>query len=198
MRKIRNRIVHFNQMKWIDKDYAINYRSNRLQTNIAADDIVWKKKKDKVYHIRYFVDTKNITLVIATTTPETIFGDVALAVHPEDKRYKKLIGSKVLIPIVNKSIPIIGDETVDAAKDNGIIRVTPCHDRQGLEIAKRHALKLNKFAIDHQGCFTKAAGHFQGKKVGDFFENIIQNLDDIHNLESTKIEEYEVATDKYY
>jgi valyl-tRNA synthetase len=150
MRKIRNLIVHFTQKGWIYKDYAINYRSNRLQTNIASDDIVRKRIKDKIYNIRYFVDTKNITIVVSTTTPETIFGDVALAVHPEDRRYKKLIGSKVIIPIINKTIPIIADEAVDAGSENGIIRVTPCHDKLGLDIAKRHNLKLNKFAIDHQ------------------------------------------------
>ncbi len=197
-RKIRNLIVDFAKKWWIAKDYAINYRSNHAQTNIATDDIVWKKVKDKVYNIRYFVDTKNITLVVPTTSPETIFGDVALAVHPDDRRYKKLIGHKVIIPIINKTIPIIGEETIEPSSGNGIIRITPCHDKKSLEIAKKHKLKLNKFAIDHNNCFTKLAGDFSGKKVADFFDNIIQNLEDIHNMESIQQAEYEVATDKHY
>ena len=175
---------------------AINYRSNNKQTNISPEDIVWEKVKSPFYRIRYFVDTKNITLIVPTFTPETIFGDVALAVHPEDRRYKKLIGQKAIIPIVNRTIPIIADDTIDISQDEGIKRVTPCHDAWSLGIAKKHNLNLTKFAIDHNGCFTKLAGDFAGKNVGDFFENIVQNLDDIHNLDAVQQVVCEIPKDK--
>ncbi|MCX6822450.1 MAG: class I tRNA ligase family protein [candidate division SR1 bacterium] len=195
-RKLRNTIDYYMQEGWIKDDMAINYRSNQRQTNISPEEIARKKIKGKIYNIRYFVDTKNITIVVGTNSPETIFGDVALAVHPEDKRYKKLIGHKVIIPVINKTIPVIGDETIDITKNNGVMRVSPCHDTRGLQIAQKHNLKTNTFAIDHNGCFTKLAGDFGEKKVADFLGNILQNLEDIHNLESVHQEEFEIPTDK--
>lgn len=195
-RSLRNTIDYYMQQGRIQDDMAINYRSNLRQTNISPEDIVWKKVRGNIYNIRYFVDTKNITFVVGTNSPETIFGDVALAVHPEDRRYKKLIGHKVIIPIINKTIPIIGEESIDITKNNGIMRVTPCHDTRSLGIAQKHNLKVNTFAIDHNGCFTKLAGDFGEKKVVDFLDNILQNLEDIHNLESVHQEEYEIPTDK--
>ncbi len=195
-RKLRNTIDYYMQQWWIKDDMAINYRSNQRQTNISPEEIVRKKIKGKIYNIRYFVDTKNITLIVWTNSPETIFGDVALAVHPEDKRYKKLIGHKVIIPVINKPIPVIGEETIDITKNNGIMRISPCHDSRSLQIAQKHNLKTNTFAIDHNWCFTKLAGDFGEKKVVDFLDNILQNLEDIHNLESVHQEEYEIPTDK--
>jgi len=153
----------------------------------------YKKTQVKQYNLRYFVDTKNISLIVPTLWPETIFADVALAVHPDDKRYKKLIKNKVIIPIINKTIPIIADESVDPTKGTGIIRITPAHDKQSLMIAQKNGLKIDKFAIDKSGCFTKSAGDFCGKDASEFVKNIVKNLDDIHNLESTKHIEAEVA-----
>lgn len=147
----------------------------------------------KQYNLRYFVDTKNISLIIPTLHPETIFADVAIAVHPDDKRYKKLIKSKVIIPIINKTIPIIGEESVDITKNNGIMRITPTHDTKSLIIAQKHGLKIDKFAIDKNGCFTKCAGDFCGKEAKEFVKNIVKNLDDIHNLESVTHQEVDVA-----
>jgi valyl-tRNA synthetase len=150
----------------------------------------------KQYNLRYFVDTKNISLIVPTLCPETIFADVALAVHPDDKRYKKLLKNKVIIPIINKTIPIIADESVDPMKGTGIMRITPAHDKKSLMIAQKHNLKIDTFAIDKSGCFTKSAGDFCSKKASEFVKNIIKNLDDIHNLESTKYIETEVAVHK--
>ncbi|MBU0627273.1 class I tRNA ligase family protein [Patescibacteria group bacterium] len=92
-----------------------------------------------------------------TNTPETLFGDVALAVHPQNKRYHTLVGQKAIIPIINKTIPIIADERVDMFANNGIMRITPAHDLFSLQIAKDHDLPIDCFAIDQDGCFTKHA-----------------------------------------
>lgn len=195
-RKLRNAIDCYMQEGLLQDDITINYRSTSRQTNIAHEDIIWKNCKGTVYNIRYFVDTKNITLIIPTTNPETIFWDVAIAVHPEDRRYKKLIWHKVIIPITNKTIPIIWEESIDTTKSNGIRRVSPCHDEWWLETAKKHKLPLNTFAIDHTWCFSELAGDFWGKKVVDFLGNILQNLEDIHNLESSHEEELMTPTEK--
>lgn len=190
---VRNLFVQLVQEGHIYEDCSINYWSLEQQKTLGADELYHKKMQTKQYNLRYFVDTKNISLIVPTLWPETIFADVALAVHPDDKRYKKLLKNKVIIPIINKTIPIIADESVDPMKGTGIMRITPAHDKKSLMIAQKHNLKIDKFAIDKSGCFTTSAGDFCGKKASEFVKNIIKNLDDIHNLESTKHTEAEVA-----
>lgn len=189
---IRNLFVELVNEGHIYEDYSINYRSINEQKTLGTDELQRKKVQTKEYNLRYFVDTKNISLIIPTIQPETIFADVALAVHPNDKRYKKLTKNKVIIPIINKTIPIIADESVDPTKGTGIIRITPAHDKKSLIIAQKHGLQIDKFAIDKNGCFTQCAGDFSGKNINEFTKNIIKNLDDIHNLESTKHVEVEI------
>ncbi|MFA5748379.1 MAG: class I tRNA ligase family protein, partial [Candidatus Absconditabacterales bacterium] len=105
-------------------------------------------------------------------------------------------GSKVIIPIVNRVIPIIGEESINMSLDNGIVRITPGHDEFSFQIAPKHKLSTNKFVIDTDGNFTNLAGDFAGKKVSLFIDNIIQNLDDIHNLESVVNFEYDIVVSK--
>ncbi len=193
---VRNMFVELVQEGRIYEDCTINYRSIQEQKTLGTDELQRKKQQVKQYNLRYFVDTKNISLVVPTLWPETIFADVALAVHPNDKRYKKLLKNKVIIPIVNKAIPIIADELVDPTKGTGIIRITPGHDKISLLIAQKHGLSIEKFAIDKSGCFTKCAGDFCGKSAEEFISNIVQNLDDIHNMESTKNIEVDVAVSR--
>lgn len=191
---VRNLFVQLVQEWHIYEDCSINYRSLQEQKTLGNDELQTKKTQVKQYNLRYFVDTKNISLIVPTIWPETIFADVALAVHPDDKRYKKITKNKVIIPIINKTIPIITDESVDPMKGSGIMRITPTHDKKSLIIAQRHNLAIDKFAIDKNGCFTKSAGDFCGKNTNEFIKNILKNLDDIHNLESTKYIEAEVVT----
>jgi len=113
---VRNLFVQLVQEGHIYEDCSINYRSLQEQKTLGTDELNYKKMQVKQYNIRYFVDTKNISLIVPTTSPETIFADVALAVHPDDKRYKKIIKNKVIIPIINKAIPIITDDSVDPTK----------------------------------------------------------------------------------
>lgn len=190
---VRNLFVELVNEGRIYEDCSINYRSIEGQKTLGTDELQRKKMNIKQYNLRYFVDTKNISLIVPTLRPETIFADVALAVHPDDKRYKKIVKSKVIIPIINKTIPIIADESVDPMKGTGIMRITPAHDEKSLAIAQKHGLKIDKFAIDKSGCFTKCAGDFCGKEAKEFVKNIVKNLDDIHNLESTKHVEAETA-----
>jgi len=193
---VRNLFVELVQEGHIYEDYSINYRSINEQKTLGTDELQEKKMNIKQYNLRYFVDTKNISLIVPTLWPETIFADVALAVHPDDKRYKKLLKNKVIIPIINKTIPIIADESVDPLKGTGIIRVTPAHDTKSLMIAQKNGLKIDKFAIDKKWYFTKCAGDFCGKEAKEFVKNIVKNLDDIHNLESSKQIETEISVHK--
>ncbi|MCX6823837.1 MAG: class I tRNA ligase family protein [candidate division SR1 bacterium] len=190
---VRNLFVELVEDGHIYEDCSINHRSLQEQKTLGTDEIQYKKMQVKEYNLRYFVDTKNISLIVPTIWPETLFADVALAVHPDDKRYKKLIKNKVIIPIINRTIPIIGDESIDPTKGTGIMRITPAHDKHSLIIAQKNDLKIDNFAIDKNGCFTKSAGDFCGKNASEFIKNIVKNLDDIHNLESTKYIETEIA-----
>jgi len=164
-------------------------RSPAAESVVSDIEVDFKEEEEKLYYVRYFVDTKKHVMIVATTRPETIFADVALAVNPLDKRYKKLIGKKVIIPIINRTIPIIADEYVDMTFGTGALKITPAHDPNDFDIAKKHQLPLDVFAFNRDEIFTEQAGHlFVNKRVGEFRENVIQYLKDIGNLE--KVEAY--------
>ncbi len=112
------------------------------QTVLSNEEVIYKEKKSKCYyHVRYKVVGSEECLVIATTRPETIMGDTAVAVHPEDPRYAHLKGKQVIIPIVNRKVPIIFDDYVDREFGTGALKVTPAHDVNDYEIGKRHNLE---------------------------------------------------------
>jgi len=162
-------------------------RSKSYQTYIDSSNVVKREVEIPEYTIKYFIGTKWQAINVVTDRIETIFADVAIAVNPVDKRYKKLIGQNVLIPIINKNIPIIWDESVDVFCGEWAIRVTPWHDEFWLELAKKHGLPTDVFAIDIDWKFTEHAWEFAWKDLSEFFDNIIKYVDDIWNLESQRI-----------
>ncbi|AHB40961.1 hypothetical protein P148_SR1C00001G0151 [candidate division SR1 bacterium RAAC1_SR1_1] len=168
------------------EDRFLVYRSPKHQTPVASDLVEHISNKKNRYTIKYFVSTKNHSLDVMTESPETIFGDVAIAIHPQHKKAKQLKGQEAIIPIINKTIPIIIDERADFTRYGGVYRVTPGHDKLGLAIAKDHNLPIDTYAIDKDGYFTENAGLFAKKSVEEFFSNIIQSLSDIGNLTNTE------------
>ncbi len=187
-RAVRKSFVNlYNQNKIYQSSYIINW-CPRCQTVLSDIEVSYKETNSKFYYIRYFIEGKGDFITVATVRPETIFGDVAIAVHPKDRRYKKLIWKNVLIPIINKPIPIIGDESVETDFGTWALKITPAHDPVDYEIWKKHNLKLDNFAIDKDGKLTELAGEFAGQTVESVFENIIQYLKEIWNIE--KIEDY--------
>lgn len=118
------------------------------QSVISDLEVLYKEEEGKLYYVKYFIEGKGESITIATTRPETIFADVAIAVSPHDKRYKKMVGKKVLIPIINRPIPIIADEAVDMTFGTGALKVTPTHDMTDFDIGQRHNLPLDIYAID--------------------------------------------------
>jgi valyl-tRNA synthetase len=105
-------------------------------------------------------------------------------VHPQDKRYKKLIGKRAIVPVVNKLIPIIGDTRVDISKNNGIKRVNPTSDFESIALAQEYHLPLDHYIVDQYGNYTQYAGEYCGKSRKDFYGNVLQFLEDITNLSS--------------
>jgi valyl-tRNA synthetase len=160
----------------------IAYWSVDLQTTIPLDQIVFRQEQGKSYTVKYFIEMKNDVLSVCVSTPDLIFGDVALLVHPEDRRYKKLIGKRVIVPVVNRTIPVIGDVNVDISKDHGIKRVCPCYDQESIALAEKHNLPLDRYVFTADGNYTKYAGDFAGKPRKEFYVNILQYLDDICNF----------------
>jgi valyl-tRNA synthetase len=188
-RSVREAFKFLYDKQKIYQDYYVVNWSPGAQSVVSDIEVEHKEETLKLYYIRYFVDTKKHVLTVATTRPETMFADVAVAVHPDDRRYKKFIGKKVIIPVINKTIPIIGDESVDMTFGTGVLKITPGHSAADFEIAKRHNLPLNVFAFDRDEVFTEVAGElFSGKPVADFLSNVIQYIGDIGNLDH--VEEY--------
>ena len=168
--------------------YVVNW-SPGAKSVVSNEEVNHEEQEGKLYYINYFINGKKHFITIATTRPETMFGDVAIAVNPQDRRYKKFIGKEVLIPLVNRPIPVIADEYVDMTFGTGALKITPAHDPNDFEVAKRHDLPMGHFSFDQDCIFTKEAGEeFAGKPIADFTENVINYIDDIGNLD--RVETY--------
>ncbi|WP_338520848.1 valine--tRNA ligase [Candidatus Nanosynbacter sp. BB002] len=154
----------FKQM-WEDD---LIYRGERIvnyctahQTSFADIEVEHKTEKGTLWKIAYPTLDKIGEIVVATTRPETMLGDVAVAVHPDDERYKKLIGTRILLPIIDREIPIIADEYVDMSYGTGAVKITPAHDPNDFEMAERHGLPV-KSIISHDGKLINVPPQFLG------------------------------------
>ncbi|MEG0022056.1 MAG: valine--tRNA ligase [Bacilli bacterium] len=153
------------------------YRGERIinwdpeaMTALSNEEVIYKDDEGAFYHIKYFLEDKSTFLEVATTRPETLFGDTAVAVNPEDPRYKHLIGKNVILPIVNKLIPIIGDKHADPELGTGCVKITPAHDPNDFEVGNRHNLKrvvvMNKDAtMNEQALHYKGLSRFECRKA---------------------------------
>ena len=149
--------------------------STALQTAISDLEVIPTERKGHLWHIKYQVVGTNEFIVIATTRPETLLGDTALAVNPEDERYKKFHGKKVIVPLVNREVPIITDTYVDKEFGSGGLKVTPAHDFNDFELGKKHSLPLIT-VISKEGKMTAEAGVYQGLTVNQAREKVIEAL----------------------
>lgn len=186
LRQLEKQTEYLYKEWFIYNSYDVRYRSIESQTAINEQEVGHEEVEGNTYLIKFFIDTKKHTIIAKLDNPTHIFGTVAIAVHPLDKRYKKFIGKKVIIPIINKTIPIIADESVQMTQYHWAIALIPGHNREHLEIAKLHTeIPTTVFAIDAYGYFTEHAWQFAGKKATEFFENIVCFLTDISNLDET-------------
>lgn len=178
-------------VKWYNQGLIVqgNYMVNWCTHDGALSDIEveYHQKENKLYYLRYSIKNSSEYLILATTRPETYFGDTAVMVHPDDKRYVHLIGKTALIPLTNKEIPIICDSYVDMAFGTGCVKVTPAHDVNDYEVSKRHSLPL-VVVFDKDGILNKTAGEFAGLERLEAREKIAAKLAKEGFVE--KIEEY--------
>ena len=189
-------------------DDKLIYRGKRVvnwcvkhQTTLSDLEVTHEEEKSSLWYIKYpIIKNNNLSkfteIIVATTRPETMLGDTAVAVNPNDERYKKLIGQIVELPLTNRQIPIIADEEVDSEFGTGAVKVTPAHSLIDFEIGARHDLKSIS-VIGQDGKMTAEAGKkYAGLKIKDAREKIIADLKEQNFLE--KIEDYTVPVSKCY
>jgi valyl-tRNA synthetase len=153
----------------------VNY-STKYQTSYADIEVDHKVEKGMLWRIAYPVMDHVAEIVVATTRPETLLGDTAIAVHPDDKRYKDLIGSRVMVPLTDREIPIIADEHVDPAFGTGAVKVTPAHDPNDFEIGQRHDLERIQ-VIGFDGKMMNVPPQFEGLEVEEARAAVLKALD---------------------
>lgn len=168
-----------------------NYMVNWCTHDGALSDVEVEHKanKGKLYYLKYpLADEKSKFVVVATTRPETYFGDTAVMVNPDDNRYKELIGKEVILPLINRKIKIIADSHVDSEFGTGVVKVTPAHDVNDYEVGKRHNLDFITI-FDEKGILNEYCAEFQGLERLEARDKIVQRLQDEGFVE--KIEDYE-------
>ncbi|MFP5457108.1 MAG: valine--tRNA ligase [Bacteriovoracia bacterium] len=189
---VRKFFVHmYNEGLIYQSDYIVNW-DPKLQSAISDAEVEHKEVKGFFYHLLYKVKGSEDILEVATTRPETIFADTAVAVHPEDERFKHLIGLTAIIPICNREVPIIGDEHVDMEKGTGCLKVTPGHDFNDFEIGKRHGLPIINI-LNPNGTFNSSAPEIEGLKVKDAREKVEAILNELSLLKEKKPHTHQVG-----
>lgn len=167
-----------------------NYMVNWCTHDGALSDIEveYEQNKGKLYHLKYFLKDSDEYLIVATTRPETYFGDTAVMVHPDDERYSDLVGQKVILPLVGREIKIIADSHVDMEFGTGCVKVTPAHDTNDYEVGKRHDLEFITIFND-RGILNEYCGEFEGLERLEARDLIVRKLKSAGFVE--KIEDYE-------
>jgi len=158
------------------------YRGERIinwdplaRTALSTEEVIYKDVEGAFYHLKYYIEGTNDYLEVATTRPETLFGDTAVAVNPGDERYYKYIGKNVILPIVNKLIPIVGDEHADPEFGTGVVKITPAHDPNDFEVGNRHNLeRIN--VMNEDGTMNENALHYNGMDRFLCREKLVEEL----------------------
>ncbi|QGG47276.1 valine--tRNA ligase [Heliorestis convoluta] len=178
------------------------YRGNRIinwcpkcQTTISDIEVEHQEKGGQLWHIRYPIEGEEGYVVVATTRPETMLGDTAVAVHPADERYQHLIGKNVILPILNKAIPVIADEYVDPAFGTGVVKITPAHDPNDFEMGLRHHLP-QVTVMTKEAIMNELAGPYEGMERYSCRKKLVADLDETGFLE--KINDHVHAVGQCY
>jgi valyl-tRNA synthetase len=180
----------------IYRDYYLVNRCPHCGTVLSDIEIEHKEKQAKLYTIKYPLLNSKESIMVATTRPETMLGDTAVAVHPDDERFTRFHGKTVLLPLVNRKIPVITDERVETEFGTGAVKVTPAHDPVDFELGKQHNLE-QVIVIDGSGKMTEEAGEeFKGLDRFECREKVLSRLEEMGFLE--KIEDYQHSVGHCY
>jgi len=169
------------------ENYVINW-CPRCQTALADIEVVSVEENANLYYINYPIKDSEEVISVATVRPETMLGDTAVAVHPDDKRYKKYIGKTAILPLVGRELPIIADSYVDPEFGTGAVKITPAHDLNDFELGKRHSLQMINL-LKNDGTMNEQAGKYKGLSVTECREKVVKELKEKGYL--IKIEDYQ-------
>ena len=165
-------------------DKGLIYRGERIinwcphcKTSISDAEVVFEEKEGSFWHLRYPLSGGSGYIELATTRPETMLGDTAVAVHPDDERYKALVGKTVILPLVNKEIPIIADSYVEQDFGTGVVKITPAHDPNDFEVGLRHNLPVIN-VMDDGGVINENGGKYAGMPALEARKQIVKDLDE--------------------
>ncbi|GAB6089009.1 valine--tRNA ligase [Spirochaeta dissipatitropha] len=157
--------------------YLVNWSSG-LQTALSDDEVEYREVQGKLYHLRYPLPDGN-SVTVATTRPETMLGDTAVAVHPEDERFAHLVGQEVELPLTGRRIPIIADEYVDREFGTGMVKITPAHDQNDYEIGERHNLEKINILNPDGTLNSNVPEAYRGMNVIDARKAVVRDLDEL-------------------
>lgn len=174
---VREVFVDLYKKGYIYKGKRIINWDSITQTALSDDEISYREQKDKLYYIKYPIADSDESLIIATTRPETMLGDTAVAVHPEDRRYNHLKDKHVILPLVNKKIPVIFDSYVEITFGTGALKITPAHDLNDFEVGQRHNLDSVNI-LTKEGKLNENGLEFEGQTVTDARKNILKKLEE--------------------
>ena len=148
-------------------------------TALSNEEVIYKEEKSAFYHIKYIIDGTDDYLDVATTRPETLFGDTAVAVNEEDGRYKKFVGKNAILPLMDKKIPIITDEHADMTKGTGVVKITPAHDPNDFEVGNRHNLERIIIMNDDATMNENVPKKYQGMTREECREEVLKDLEEL-------------------
>ncbi|MDD6578180.1 MAG: valine--tRNA ligase [Lachnospiraceae bacterium] len=196
---VKQVFINMYKKGWIYKGHRIVNWCPVCKTSISDAEVEYKEQASHFWHIKYplIEDDGSVSktrfLEFATTRPETMLGDTALAVNPEDPRYKDLIGKKAMLPIVNRPIPIVGDEHADMEEGTGVVKITPAHDPNDFEVGKRHDLPIINILND-DATINENGGKYQGMDRYEARKAIVKELDEMGLLVSIEDLTHNVGT----
>ncbi len=185
-RAVRRVFVNLYNKKMIYKGLKLVNWSPKLETAISDIEVEYKDVKGKLYHLAYPLEDGSGEVIVATTRPETMLGDTAVAVHPKDKRYSKMVGKNLILPLTDRKIPIIVDDYVDQEFGSGAVKITPAHDFNDYEMGFRHHLPMINI-LKTNGTLVEGYGAFSGLKTQEARKKIVEALEElgvIKNIEN--------------
>jgi len=191
---VQEAFLNYYKKGWIYKGKRIVNWCKRCATSLSDLELEYKEQKGNLWYIKYPVKEGGF-ITVATTRPETMLGDTAVAVNPKDERYKSLVGKTVVLPLVNKEIPIVSDVFIDSTFGTGAVKVTPAHDTTDEAIGSRHKLETVQ-VIDERGKMINSPEGYNGLKTDEARAKVVEDLKNLNLLE--KVEDYTHQVPKCY
>ena len=185
--KVKEVFVKLYEKGLIYQGYRITNWDPAAKTALSDIEVIYKEVEGKFYHLKYYLEDSDTYLEVATTRPETLFGDKAVAVHPDDERYKDFIGKNVIIPGTDIKIPVVADEYVEMEFGTGVVKITPAHDPNDYEVGLRHNLEM-PIVMNLDGTMNELSGKYNGLDRFECRKQLINDLEAANLV--IKIEDY--------